>query len=180
MLRTTSEHAVQWASTFVSDSGLWAGATCGGRDDGLRGHPVVQGTWDHAQLDEVQQHRSVPCNLKSPGEIKRREVSWTLTKKLAQKRSRAGRWCWARERVGLLLFWLFPNGRAIDIVFMTLFCIEVGTAIVWCGGRCAMPDGHCLNILLLWQRSMAALVFRVGTCFEISLFCTLFPTRPHP
>ena len=35
-------------------------------------------------------------NLKhSPGEIKRREVSWTLTKKLAQKRSRAGRWCGA-------------------------------------------------------------------------------------
>ncbi len=35
-------------------------------------------------------------NLKhSPGEIKRREVSWTLTKKLAQKRSRAGRWSWA-------------------------------------------------------------------------------------
>jgi len=33
----------------------------------------------------------------SPGEIKR-EVSWTLTKKLSQKRSRAGRWCWARER----------------------------------------------------------------------------------
>ena len=31
----------------------------------------------------------------SPGEIKRREVSWTLTKKLAQKRSRAGRWSWA-------------------------------------------------------------------------------------
>ena len=31
----------------------------------------------------------------SPGEIKRREVSWTLTKKLAQKRSRTGRWCGA-------------------------------------------------------------------------------------
>ena len=29
-----------------------------------------------------------------------------------------------------------------------LFCIAVGTAIAWCGGRCAMPDGHCLNILL--------------------------------
>ena len=31
-----------------------------------------------------------------PGEIKRREVSWTLRKKLALKRSRGGRWCWAR------------------------------------------------------------------------------------
>ena len=59
----------------------------------------------------------------SPGEKKRREVSWTLTKKLAQKRSRAGRWSWAteRERVGLLLLQLFPNGGATDIVFVTLF-----------------------------------------------------------
>ena len=35
-----------------------------------------------------------------PGKIKRREVSWTL--KLAQKRSRAGRWSWA-QKDGLLL-----------------------------------------------------------------------------
>ena len=80
----------------------------------------------------------------SPGEIKRREVSWTLRKKLAQKRSRAGRWCWAKT-VGLLLLQLFPNGGATDIVFVTLFCIAVGTAIAWFGGRCAMPDGQCLN-----------------------------------
>ena len=33
--------------------------------------------------------------LQSPGEIKRSEVSCTLTKKLAQKRSRAGRRSWA-------------------------------------------------------------------------------------
>ena len=65
----------------------------------------------------------------SPGEIKRREVSSTLTRKLAQKRSRAGRWCWARERVGLLFLEFFPNGGATDIVFVTLFCIAVGTAI---------------------------------------------------
>ena len=70
-------------------------------------------------------------NTQSPSEIKRREVSWTLRKKLAQKRSRAGRWCWARERVGLLSPQLFPNGGATDIVFMTLFCIAVGTAIAW-------------------------------------------------
>ena len=38
-----------------------------------------------------------PWKWQNPGEIKRREVSWTLRKKLAQKRSRAGRWCWARE-----------------------------------------------------------------------------------
>ena len=43
---------------------------------------------------------------------------------------------------------LFPNGGATDIVFVTLFRIAVGAAIAWCGGRCAMPDGHCRNILL--------------------------------
>ena len=118
----------------------------------------------------------------SPGEIKRREVSWTLTKKLAQKRSRAGRWCWARERerVGLLLLQLFPNGGATDIVFVTLFCITVGTAIAWCGSCYAMPGGHCLNILLFWRRSTVASVFRVGACFEVSFFCPPFPTRPRP
>ena len=34
-----------------------------------------------------------------------------------------------RERVGLLLLQLFPNGGDTDIVFVTLFCIAVGTAI---------------------------------------------------
>ena len=56
----------------------------------------------------------------STGKIKRREVSWTRTKKLAQRRSRAWRWCWARERVGHLLLQLFPNGGATDIVFVTV------------------------------------------------------------
>ena len=57
-----------------------------------------------------------------------------MTKKLTQKRSRAGRWSWAieregggggreKERVGLLLLQLFPNGGATDIVFVTLLCI---------------------------------------------------------
>ena len=32
-------------------------------------------------------------------------------------------------KVGLLLLQLFPNGGATDIVFVTLFCIAVGTAI---------------------------------------------------
>ena len=98
----------------------------------------------------------------SPGEIKRREVSWTLTKKLARKRSRAGRWCRAGRRVGLLSLHLFPHDGTTDIVIGTLFCIEVGTAIAWCCGRCAMQDGHCLNILFFWRRSTAALVVRVG------------------
>ena len=44
----------------------------------------------------------------------------TLKKKLAQKRSRGGRWRWATERVGLLLLQLLPNGGATDIVFVTV------------------------------------------------------------
>ena len=74
------------------------------------------------------------------------------------------------SRAGLLLFQLSPKGGATDIVFVTLFCISVGTAIAWCGSRWAMPDGHCLNILLFWRQSTAALVFRVGACLEVSLF----------
>ena len=45
-----------------------------------------------------------------PGEIKRREVSWTLKKKLAHRRSRAGRWCWAIEReLDFFCFSCFPT-----------------------------------------------------------------------
>ena len=39
-----------------------------------------------------------PALQHSPGEIKRRERSWTPKKKLAQKRSRARRWWWAIYR----------------------------------------------------------------------------------
>ena len=41
---------------------------------------------DQEEGGELDSHEEA-----SPEEIKRREVSWTLTKKLAQKRSRAGR-----------------------------------------------------------------------------------------
>ena len=34
-----------------------------------------------------------------------------------------------KEKAGLLLLQLYPNGGATDIVFVTLFCIAVGTAI---------------------------------------------------
>ena len=83
--------------------------------------------------------------MQSPDEIKRREVSWTLTKKLdsfarsregrwywslniAQKRSRAGRWSWA-QKVGLLLLWLLLSSSATDIVLVTLLRTAVETAI---------------------------------------------------
>ena len=70
--------------------------------------------------------------------------------------------------------------RSLTTATVTLFCTAVGTATAWCGGRCAMPDGHCLNILLFWRRSTAAFVFRVGVCFEVSLFCPPFPLVPVP
>ena len=128
------------------------------------------------------------CILKQDPNMKR--LNWV------QARSREGRWAGphkevsleeikSREvelglRVGLLLLQLFPSGGATDIVFVTLFHIAVGTAIAWCGGRCAMPDGHCRNILLFWRQSMAALVFWIDACFEVSLFCPPFPTHPRP
>ena len=83
------------------------------------------------------------------------------------------------SRTGLLSLQLFPNGEATDIVFVILFCIAVGTAFA-CYSSCrAMPGGHCLNSLLFWRRSTAALVFRVGAFLEVSLFCPPFPTRPR-
>ena len=97
----------------------------------------------------------------SPGEIKRREKNWTLTKKLdafagpgeikrrevvldhqVSPEETKSREVELGLKVGLLWLQLFPTGGATDTVFVTLFCIAVGTAIAWCGGRCAVPDGH--------------------------------------
>ena len=98
-----------------------------------------------------------------PGEIKRREV--VLDPQVSPEEIKS------REvelglRVGLLSLRLFPSGGASDIVFVTLFCIAVGTAaIAWCGGRCAMPDGHCLKYFVVnsgggprqpWSSGLAA------------------------
>ena len=88
------------------------------------------------------------CHLQSPGEIKRREVSWTLTKKLDTfadpgeiKRREvvldpqvSPEEIKSREvelglKVGLLLPQLFLNSGATDIVFVTLFRTAVETAI---------------------------------------------------
>ena len=76
---------------------------------------------DPEEGGELDSHKEA-----SPEEIKSREVVLDL-------------------RDGLLLLQLFPNGGATDNVFVTVFCIAVGTTIAWCGGRCAMPDGHCFN-----------------------------------
>ena len=77
--------------------------------------------------------------LQSPGEIKRREVSWTLTRKSdasagpgeikrrevvldpqVRPEEIKGREVELGLRVGLLLLQLFPNGGATDIVFVTV------------------------------------------------------------
>ena len=42
-------------------------------------------------VTDIQMHCRKPQALQSLGEIKRREMSWTLEKKLAQERPRAGR-----------------------------------------------------------------------------------------
>ena len=75
-------------------------------------------------------------------------------------------------KVGLLSLLQFPNGGATEIVFVTLFCVAVGTSIAWCGGHCAaMPDGHCLNTAVHCSRGL-----RVGACFTVSLF-SRFPLK---
>ena len=71
---------------------------------------------DHEEGDELDSQEEA-----SPEETKSREVE-------------------LGQRVGLLLLQSFPIGGATDIVFVTLSSIAVGTAIVWCGGCCAMPD----------------------------------------
>ena len=136
---------------FIWSSGCPTRTHCHGKSESRR---------DQEEGGELDSHEEA-----SPEEIKRREVVLGYRE---------------RERVGLLLLQLFPNGGATDIVFVSSFCIAVGTAIAWRCGRCAMPDGHCLNILLFWRRSTAALVFRVGVCFEVSHFCPPFPLVSVP
>ena len=133
----------------------------------------------------------------SPGEIKRREKNWTLTKKLdafagpgeikrrevvldpqVSPEETKSREVELGLKVGLLWLQLFPTGGATDTVFVTLFCIAAATAIAWYTSRCAMQSRHCLNILLFWRRSTNSLVFRVGACLESSL--SPHPPNPHP
>ena len=61
-----------------------------------------------------------------PGEIKRREVVLDPQVGLEEIKSREVE---LGLRVGLLSLQLFPNGGATDIIFETLFCIVVVTAI---------------------------------------------------
>ena len=90
--------------------------------------------------EDIKHQLIIMYVCKTPGKIKRREVSWTLTKKLdlrlwvqarsgggrwcwtfkkAQKISRAGRWSWAQKVGTCLLLELFLNSSATDIVLVT-------------------------------------------------------------
>ena len=143
----------------------------------------------------------ISSTYQSPGEIKRREVSWTLTKKLHAsagpgeiKRMEvvldpqvSPEEIRSREvelglRVGLLLPQLFPNGGAMDIVFVTLFRIAVGTAIAWHGSCCAMPGGHCLNVKFCRSGGGPRQPWSSGLAPVSSLhsFVPLFPLVPVP
>ena len=123
-------------------------------------------------------------------------MSWTMTKKLTQRRSRAGRWSWAiereggggggRERESWTSFALVVSQRRsyghclCDSVLHSSkdskqSLIAVGTAIAWCGGRCAMPDGHCFNILAAVHGSLGLPGWRLIRGFTL---LSPFPTRP--
>ena len=120
--------------------------------------------------EEIKSREVVLDPQVSPEEIKSREVELGL-------------------RVALLSLQLFPNGGATDIVFVTLICIAVGTAIAWCGSCCAMPDGHCLNIFVCsgggprqsWSSGLAPKEGCrkpvLGVCFEASPFIRLYGQR---
>ena len=62
--------------------------------------------------------RAIKSASAGPGEIKSREVELGL-------------------RVGLFSLQLYPNSRATDIVFVTLFCTAVETAIACYSSYCA-------------------------------------------
>ena len=70
-------------------------------------HVSAESRRDQDKGGELDSHEEA-----SPEEIKSREVVLGY-----------------RERVGRLFLQLFPIGGATDIVFVTLFCIAVGTAI---------------------------------------------------
>ena len=135
----------------------------------------------------------------SPGEIKRREVIWTLMKKLdtfagpgeikrrvdlsswtlklAQKRWRTGRWSWALK-AGLLLYLLLLNSSATDLVLVALLRKAVETAIAWHASCYAMARGHCLNILVVLA-AVHGLLGLPGRCARSSLH-SFAPSPPCP
>ena len=88
---------------------------------------VVSSAGPAAENDVTDLQKVVGSTCRS--EIKRREGSWTLSRRSYSPEEIKGREVVLgyRERVGLLLLQLFLNGGVTDIVFVTLFCIaELG------------------------------------------------------
>ena len=114
-------------------------------------------------------HQHHQTTVESPGEIKRREVSWTLTKKLD---TFAGPGEIQRREVVLdpqvspeeimstevelgceswtfFCFKLLLNSGATDIVLVTLPSTAVEKAVAQYTSCCAMARGHCLNMFVV-------------------------------
>ena len=135
---------------------------------------------------------------KSPGEIKRRQVSWTLMKKLdchlrVQARSRGGRWCWTLKRAQersrarevelgseswtcLLLLSCF-SAAVLRTLYLSVSLLRtaVQTAIAYSTLVAAAQwrRNTALTLPLFWRRSTASSVFRVGARGRVF---TLSPT----
>ena len=138
---------------------------------------LSQSRRDQEEGGELDCHEEVRLSFAGPGEIKR----WCWALKLAQKRSRAGRWSWA-QKAGLLWIQLFLNSSATDIVLVTLLRTAVETAIEWYTSWYAMARGHCLNLTFwfFWRRSTVPSVFRVGARCRGAFTLSSPPPPPVP
>ena len=89
---------------------------------------------DEEEREDLDSHEKLDAFV-GPGEIKRREVVLDPQVSPEEIKSREVK---LSLNVGLLLRQLFPNSRATDIVFVTLFRTAVGTAIAWYTSCCTM------------------------------------------
>ena len=55
-----------WSLLLPLDSGFWTGSAYWWWNDRLRGYQVVQGSWDHAELDALQPDRCCSSHLPRP------------------------------------------------------------------------------------------------------------------
>ena len=111
--------------------------------------------------------------IRSRDEIKRREVNWNLTKKLAQRRSRAGRWCWLDSWIS---FASVVSQRRSYGHCLCGFVLHSS----WDSScrRCAVVAAQCrTDTALTLCCSGGGPRQPWSVCFEVSLFCPLFPTR---
>ena len=70
-------------------------------------------------------------------------MSWTLKTKLAQKRSRTGRWCWAIETELVFCFSCFPTAELFLHSSWDSSCV-----VLWSLRNAGRTDTALINILL--------------------------------